>query len=366
MHRMNIALCAAGELYGGVEQFIYTFSHFLTKDSRLNLTVILFNKGILYAKLKEANIETYVYPGHKYNLFQIKQIMRLFNEKKIHIVHTNGYKANILCGIAAKFCKAKIVKTEHGKIEPSLSKNCNYFKMVANICVDIAITKALVNTVVFVSNDIRAYYGRFYGNLKSTLIHNGIPQIEHSTKTKLSDFDYDAFSVGIVGRLSNVKGHIYLLNALKLLSDLKDLKLYVFGDGQLHSDLLTYCRQNQMLDRVMFMGFRDNIQDYMRALDLFVMPSLHEGLPYALLEAMHLKVPIIATSVGGLKEILENNTDALLIPPCDKERMAEVIRYLYNNPKERKRLAGNAYRKVTQNFVINKTAAEYLAVYENA
>lgn len=355
---INLAICSTGELYGGVEQFIYTFSDYLNKETNINFIVILFNKGLLYKKLKEADIETFLLSGHKYNFLTIKQIVKVLREKKINVVHTHGYKANILCSIAAKACNAKIIKTEHGKIEPSTGYNM--FKMQINHRIDRIISRLLLDEIVFVSKDIETYYKKYYENLKSTVIYNGIPRIEVNSDKNLQDFDYNAFNIGIVGRLTEVKGHIFLLRALRNLNGLGNIKLNIFGNGHLKKQFRDYCNKNGISSIVTFHGFKENINDYMAALNLLVMPSLHEGMPYTLLEAMYLRVPIIASEVGGLKEILENNIDALLVPPVDEKSLANAIRHLYLNPKIRNRLVNNAYKKVSQHFLLNQTADRYL------
>lgn len=359
---VNLAICSTGELYGGVEQFIYTISDYLNKETNINFIVLLFNKGLLYEKLKEAKIETYIISsGFKYNIGVIKQIIKLFKEKKINVVHAHGYKANILCSIAAKASNAKIIKTEHGKIEPSTG--FSRFKMQINHRIDRIISRLLLDEIVFVSKDIESYYKRYYKNIKSTVIYNGIPKIEVNPNINLQGFDYNAYNIGIVGRLTKIKGHIFLLRALKNLNGLGNIKLNIFGNGQLEEELKDYCNKNGISNIVAFHGFKENIHDYMAALDVLVMPSLHEGMPYTLLEAMYLKIPIIASDVGGLKEILENNVDALLVPPADKVVLEKAIRFLYANPELRKYLVVNAYKNVAGEFLINKMIDRYFAVY---
>lgn len=359
---VNLAICSTGELYGGVEQFINTFSDYLKKETNVNFIVLLFNKGLLYEKLKEARIETYIISsGFKYNIGVIRQIIRLFKEKKINIVHTHGYKANILCSIAGKVCNAKIIKTEHGKIEPSTGYN--RFKMQINHRIDRIISRLLLDEIVFVSKDIESYYKKYYRNLKSTVIYNGIPRIEVNLDKNLQGFDYNAFNLGIVGRLTKVKGHIFLLRALKNLNDLGNIKLNIFGNGHLEEELRDYCNKNGISNIVAFYGFKENIYYYMAALDVLVMPSLHEGMPYAILEAMYLKIPIIASDVGGLKEILGNNVDALLVPPANEEKLANAIRYLYENSEVREQFKKNIYKKVSERFFIGNMTDQYITVY---
>jgi L-malate glycosyltransferase len=360
---ISLAICSTGEIYGGVEQFVYTFSNYLKKETEVHFIVVLFNRGLLYDKLNEAGIETYLCLGHKYNPFIIKQLARLFKENKINIVHTHGYKANILCSIAAKMSNARIVTTEHGRQEPS--KGFGFLKMFFNLFLDKLVRKYMCGSIVFVSKDIQRSLSKTYKNKKQCVIYNGIPEISIHKNIRLSDFDYNIFNIGIVGRLSKVKGHIYLIKAIKRLSDLKDIRLNIFGEGSLEEELKSYCIQNSLTDRIKFMGFKENIHDYIPALDLFVMPSFHEGLPYTILEAMYLNVPIIASNVGGLQEIVENNVDGILVPPGDENKIQKAIGYLYNNPKERTRLADNAFKIVTEHFLIDQMAKNYLNVYKD-
>lgn len=360
---VNLAICSTGELYGGVEQFINTFSDYLKKKTDVNFIVLLFNKGLLYEKLKEAKIETYIIStGFKYNISLIRQIIRLFKKRKINVVHTHGYKANILCSIAGKVCNAKIIKTEHGKIEPSTG--CSRFKMQINHKIDRIISRLLLDEIVFVSKDIESYYKRYYNNIKSTVIYNGIPRIEVTSNKNLQHFDYNTFNIGVVGRLTKVKGHIFLLRALKNLNGLGNIKLNIFGNGHLEEELKDYCNKNDISSVVIFHGFKENIYDYMAVLDVLVIPSLHEGLPYTLLEAMYLKIPIIASEVGGLKEVLEDNVNAILVPPADERKIADAIEYLYQNPVIMERIIQNAYKRVFEEFLIDKMAAEYLDIYQ--
>jgi L-malate glycosyltransferase len=360
MDKLNIALCSSGELYGGVEQFIYTISNYLKRNAKVNVIVMLFNKGALYTKLREAKIETYVCIGHKYNFFLIKQIVKLFKEKNIGVVHTHGYKANILCGLAAKLSGVGVVKTEHGLIEPS-SPSIGRFKMKCNLFLDRLVSKSCLDEIVFVSKDIENKFEKSYRQIPSEVIYNGIDAI--SLSNEISKARDGLFRIGIVGRLNIVKGHIYLLQALTLLEDINCIRLYVLGEGQLLNDLRNFCSRNGIADKVLFLGFKDNIYDYLAELDVFVMPSLYEGLPYALIEAMYMKRPIIASAVGGVKEVLSDHINAIIVPPGDAERLADAIKFLYENPKVRKQIGESAFETARESFTIEKMANRYIAVY---
>ncbi len=359
---ISLAICSTGEIYGGVEQFVYTFSKYLKKTTDIDFIVILFNNGLLYEKLKAENIETYIIPGSlKYDFTVVKKITRLFKERNINIVHTHGYKANILCSIAAKMSKAKVIKTEHGRQEPS--KGMGFFKMSFNLYLDRLISKHICDSIVFVSRDIQRHFNKAYLNKKQRVIYNGIEPISVSESASIAEIDDKYFNIGIIGRITEVKGHLYLLKAMTMLNHIDDLRLYIFGEGPLKKACEDYCNSNGIAGKVNFMGFKNNIYDYMNKLNLLVMPSLHEGLPYTILEAMYLKVPVIASSVGGLKEIIDNNTNGFLVTPQDIGSLSSAIKHVRQSKDIRENFMNNAFNKVCSQFSIEHMTEKYVNVY---
>ncbi len=358
---LRVAICSSGEVYGGVEEFIFTFSEYLKGNAEIEFLVVLFHEGKLFKKLKKNGIRVeLVASAFKYDPSLPLKLIRTFRKHKINLVHTHGYKSNILAGMAARSCGIKIVKTEHGRQEPS--RGFSGRRMSFNLKLDRFITGLFVDEVVYVSKDIQSFYQMIYRKPRQTVIYNGIKPIALS-EDRSACLDRAFMNIGIVGRIAEVKGHIHLINAVKRLPDLDRLRVLVFGEGPLKETLQDYCEKNGLSDRIFFLGFKDNIHEYISQLDLFIMPSLHEGLPYALLEAMFLRVPVIASNVGGIKEILENNVDSILIEPSNPESMADAIRGLAGNKDLGKRLQENAFKKVTKKFMIGKMANEYLRAY---
>ncbi|MCR4286839.1 MAG: glycosyltransferase, partial [Deltaproteobacteria bacterium] len=352
---------SSGELYGGVEEFIYTFSEYLKENVKIEFLVVLFHEGKLFEKLKKNGVGVeLVASAFKYDLSLPLKLIRTFRKHNINLVHTHGYKSNILAGMAARFCGIKTVKTEHGRQESS--RGFSGRRMSFNLKLDRFITGLFVDEIVYVSKDIQSFYQKIYRKPSQTVIYNGIKPIALSEDGSVC-LDRNFINIGIVGRIAEVKGHIHLINAVKRLPDLDRLRVLVFGEGPLKETLQNYCEKNGLSNKIIFMGFKDNIHEYISQLDIFIMPSLHEGLPYALLEAMFLRVPVIASNVGGIKEILENNVDSILIEPSNPEVMADAIRGLVENKDLRKRLKENAFKKVAEKFTIGKMASEYLRVY---
>jgi len=224
-------------------------------------------------------------------------------------------------------------------------------------------TRLFVDHIVYVTRDLQASLKGNGCNSETSVIYNGIPAISTGSCTVPSDLNQDKFNIGIVGRISEVKGHRFLLSALERLLDLPDLRLNILGEGPLKSELESYCESNGLAGIVTFLGFKENVYDYMNAFDVLAMPSLYEGLPYVLLESMYLRTPIIASDVGGLREILCDKDDSLLVEPGDAKGLAEAIRYLHNHKAERACLAENAYKKVCRHFMIDKMVEKYADIF---
>ena len=362
--RVNLAICAPGELYGGVERFVSTFAEYLRDETRIMPTVVLFQEDEHSNSLKRNGIDTVVIQSKwKYDPRVLKKLVHLFKSRQINVVHTNGYKATILGAIAARICGARTVKTEHGRMEPRKHFDYAWFRMRCNLFADKVVTRFLVDRVAYVTHDLQYSFQKGGHDGKSSVIYNGIPPVSFDSPSSLPDMDRSAFNIGIVGRLSEVKGHRTLLAAFASLRDLRDIRLTIIGRGPLRSQLEEFCRKNALADVVQFLDFRENIHDYIGAFDVLAMPSVYEGLPYVLLESMYLKTPVIGSNVGGLKEVLRNETDALLVEPGDAKGLERAIRHLYSHEAERIRLAENAYQKVRQSFMISRMAQQYMEIF---
>ena len=362
--KIRLAICAAGELYGGVERFVSTFAEYLHEKGGIEPVVVLFREGKLANRLRDADIDAItVLPRWKYDPMVVRRLVKLFKERRISVVHAHGYQATIWGAIAGKICGARTIKTEHGRMEPGRAFDVKKLQMHCNVLVEKLVIRCFVDHVVYVTRDLQSFHERSGSGDGSSVIYNAIRPISIGSCTDLPDIDRTAFNIGIVGRLSPVKGHRVLLSALTRLNDLRDLRLSIIGDGVLRDELEKYCREQGLSHIVRFLDFRENIYDYIGAFDVLVMPSLYEGLPYTMLEAIYCKVPIIASDVGGLGEFLEHEVDAFLAPAGDEELLAAAIRRLYERTEERKRLADNAYAKLSSRFAFRQMVQSYLNLY---
>jgi glycosyltransferase involved in cell wall biosynthesis len=172
-----------------------------------------------------------------------------------------------------------------------------------------------------------------------------------------------------VGRLSREKAHIDLIQAFKSLGETKpelSLKLIIVGDGVERARLETAVESLSCKDRVIFTGQVGHVQPFYSMADLFVLPSHSEGSPNVLLEAMAANLPIVATAVGGVPEIVRHNDSALLVPPNDPAAMATAIATLLTDNKLAQRLASNAATLVDTQHTPENYARSLIDIYREA
>lgn len=207
---------------------------------------------------------------------------------------------------------------------------------------------------------------------RSTLIHNAVPvPVEPWTGTNTAlrsawGIDESAFVVGIIARLKPVKGHRYLLDAMAALDDLPQVKLVIVGDGPLLPDLEAQAAASGITDRVIFAGFRQDIDAVLQAVDAVCMASLSEAQPYAVLEAMSYARPLLVTAVGGMATLLDDHETALLVPPQDAAALAKGLRWLATFRDDARTLGLNAYQQVRDTFSVEMMITQVLAVYDRA
>jgi glycosyltransferase involved in cell wall biosynthesis len=174
------------------------------------------------------------------------------------------------------------------------------------------------------------------------------------------------FILGYVANFySSVKGHRYLLEAVAALPCRGNFKLWLVGDGALLAEMMRMARELDIDRQVVFLGPRDDVPALLSQMDAFVLPSLTEGCPHALLEAMASGLPVIATSVGGVPEIVTDNETGILVPPSDPDAIRDAVLRLMDDDSLADLLRRNARALVESAFTDRLAAAAYLSLYDD-
>jgi len=204
-----------------------------------------------------------------------------------------------------------------------------------------------------------------------SIIHNGIDIdrfASHDTKRKeemKKSFRLSAGPVvGIVARLSDVKGHIYLIEAMKaVVEKIPQAQLLIAGDGKLKKELTRRVNTLGISKNVLFITEAVDTKDMLAAMDLFVLPSLKEGLGLALMEAMASGLAVIGSSVGGIKTLINDGYNGILVKPADTKGLALAILELLRDERKRTSLGKEARIFISQNFSQEKMVSETERIY---
>jgi glycosyltransferase involved in cell wall biosynthesis len=165
----------------------------------------------------------------------------------------------------------------------------------------------------------------------------------------------------MAGRLSREKGHKYLFDAI---SKMDTIKAIIIGKGPLDSFLKSYVKSSNLTDKVEFVDFKENALDYIKSADTFILPSVSEGLPLSLLEAMALEKVVIATAIGGIPGIIKDKYNGLLIRPKNHQDIIKALEFIMSNKAQAEAIAANARKTVEDNYSVVKMVSNYQELYK--
>ncbi len=300
----------------------------------------------------------------KFDPLLIPRMVKFIKKERIDLIHTHLFTANLWGRIAAWLSGVPVIATEH---------NQDVWKKPFHFFLDRVLFGA-TRKVIFVSKMVEQFYQSHLSAVdgKACVIYNGIDTGKFSGANQAAlnlkkefGFNDGAKVLGMVGRLVPQKGHVYFLDALSMLRA-KGHKVcgLIAGDGPMRDELHTYAYDHGLGNFVAFSGFRSDMENVYRAMDVFVLASQYEGFPLVVLEAMAANVPIVATPVGGVVECLRDNENSLLVPFAESKQLAEALEKLLVNESLRIGLAETALREVQTRFSVEEMARQTEKVYE--
>jgi len=192
---------------------------------------------------------------------------------------------------------------------------------------------------------------------------NGIDFETPAHEARPTEFDSKLWNAVLVGRLEPVKGIEFAIRAIADPRVPSHVCLWIVGDGPLRDSLEVLVASLGLASRVRFAGFRRNAVAFITYADALMMPSLHEGLPYTLLEAVAARTAVIASDVGGLSEVLADGRTALLTLPRDVDALAVALSRMASEPVLATQLAEAAYAALSQKHTVERMGEAYLALY---
>jgi glycosyltransferase involved in cell wall biosynthesis len=287
----------------------------------------------------------------------------------LDIVVGTGYFTNVLARLAATGMRVRVVNLVQVDPTASLADGGSHGNLLVRNAADMT-TRGRTDAYIAVSHAIgRALVGSGIAPARVHVVHNGVDAeaLRVAAREPLSVAlpAGDGPLVGCIARLEKVKGVADFVDAAAAIAQqVPTARFVVAGSGSEEASLVAR-RDSALAQQFAFLGHVDPIQPLAAALDVLVLPSLSEALGLVLLEAGALGVPVVATAVGGIPEVVEDGVTGILVPPGQPDALADAVTRLLRDP-ERARAMGEAGRaRVEREFTLERTIAGHLAVYES-
>lgn len=349
---------------GGAEQVILDLAAFIDPE-RYKSYVGVFRQGELVSELRKREIKflwlkesTQVY-DYKF----LKNIIRIIKQNRIDLIHSHTWGTDFYSYWASVILGIPMISTIHNRyyIFEKWSRRFSYKVFISQI-----------KKIVSVSEDIQSLLREELklAPQKIKLIYNGIDTRKFEGKKNLEkirkelNLSPDELILGNVGNLREVKDHHTLLLSFGRVSSIfPQAKLLIIGEGELKSSLIKLCTELELENRVLFLGYREDVSSLLNLIDIFVLSSRLEGCSISILEAMASEKPVVATRVGGNPELILEGKTGFLVPSAEPEKLAEKIILMLKDEKLRRKMGEEGKKRVKEKFSLERMLKNYEELY---
>lgn len=355
---------------GGSEKVVYDLARKLDKKV-FEVVIIGFSDGPVKKLFQAIGAKVFSISKSKgLDLSFIGKLRTILDTEHIDVINVHHYGPFLYTSLASVGLDTSLIYTEHSRWQlEQLSlphKVINRFLLIRT------------DALIAISKQIQDYYlHRLKLNkAKVHLIPNGIDLALYRPKANSSlrkdiGIGEDEKVVGIVANLRPEKNHKLLISAFSnVVSVLPNVRLVVAGDDCMDGQVQQFALESRVSERIHFLGRRDDIPELLELFDVFCLPSIHEGMPLTVLEAMSAGVPVVGADVLGINEVITNNANGFLFPSNDSNKLSEVIVQLLTDHNLKKRLSEAASQYVADHYDLDKKVMEYErlfhTVYDNS
>lgn len=360
--KLNILYMLPELNVGGVETHVLSLA--LGMKEMGHNVIVISNGGALAPRLEEGGVEHVVMPVHHKSPVtvneQARRVRELIERRGIHVVHAHSRVPAWIGHFATRRLRAAFIISAHGQYAAHMGSR----------------VMAWGDHIICVSDIIREHMrARLKADpARMSTVYNGIDMDEALERLRSArnpadmraslGIPADAPVAGHIGRLTVTKGTRFFLDAMaSLVKKRPEVRALVVGDGQLRKELQDRATELGIASNVIFTGMRTDVYDILNILDVYVVSSLSEGFPMGCLEAMSVRVPIVATGVGGIPEMLSHEQTALLADARDTDALAAHMDRLLDDPDLRARLTDAGFDTVSSKFSRQRMLQEVLDVY---
>jgi glycosyltransferase involved in cell wall biosynthesis len=326
----------------------------------------LFRDGWLRERCERLGLETHIIRMRgALDPVWLRQLTRLLRQSGVALIHAHEFGANTWGTMVGQLVRRPVVATVHGR---SYYADCGRRRLAYRV-----VSRAA--TMVAVSVDVKRFVVEAAGVAKHRVrvVHNGIgphgPVSPEAVLRARADLRLspDERIVLAVGSLYEVKGHRYLIDATPaVLQACPSTVVLIAGRGDRDASLREQARRLGVEGRVRFLGLRTDVPVLLQMADVFVQPSLSEGLSIAILEAMAAARPVVTTRVGGNPELVVDGVTGILVEPADAAGLTVALTRMLTDPAGARRLGTEGLARVQQHFTIGTMVREYEGIYDAA
>jgi glycosyltransferase involved in cell wall biosynthesis len=366
-----LAELAGSASYGGGERYLELLFERLDR-ARYRALLICPEPGPFVGRMKERGVETHlVQLAPLFNPLALWRLTRLLRRERVTILQTHGARANFYGRIAGRLAGVPvIISTVHNSLKDYEVRSLRRWLYAFLL----RLTLPLVHRIVCVSEANRRDLTEECpaASAKAYTVYNGVDpstfpsQLDRQTVRQKFGITQGPVLVTIA-RLTEQKGHRYLIQALpRLLQTWPQLCCMFVGEGELRDALHHMAIDLGVEQACRFMGVREDIADILAAVDVVVLPSLSEGFPFVLLEALAMGCPVVASRVNGIPELIENQKTGLLVSPRDPHALMVAIREVLSNPTAASKMGAEGRAVVRERFTVDRMVANTTAIFDVA
>ncbi|MGR3174885.1 MAG: glycosyltransferase [Candidatus Scalindua sp.] len=336
---------------GGLEKILTTIVLNLDRK-KYNVSVWCLREGGFFAnKLVKEGIDVKIlHISTSRNPLSIYKLYKLLKNRKFDIIHTHAYSAGTIGRISAFLAGVPVIISHNHSVYDYYNRYYHFVEWL--LCL-------ITDKIICVSDIVKKFANETQRiNAKKLItIHNGldseytVSEKRTSGLRKVLDIPADHSIICTIAHMEEHKGIKYLLeSASLLLQSRNDISFLLVGEGALKEELKILSTDLKIEKNVIFTGERSDIPEILSLTDIFVLPSLREGMPLSILEAMDCGKPIIATNVGGVPEIVKDGVNGILVSPKDPEALYSAMNELLDDRKRQEKMGRNGKRVCNESF----------------
>jgi len=367
---------------GGAQKIIYQLASTVSEDGYNHSICSLLQSGPYEKIMRDEGIDLTVlnskrrsiilFPLFVYDLFfLLKGLVNIVKKKQIDVLHAHLPDSSLIAIVIGWLTNTPVVLTVHNNFSLPSKRKAPLRDAVRTFVTNTIFKRA--DYIIAVGNDIRDSLFKVLGNkVAIKTVYNGVDYLRYANPEKLDSLQFrqslsvsdDARLVSMIGRLEKQKGHVYLIDAVAQLKEkYPDVVFLLVGDGELKEQLVEQAQRLKIADNILFLGNRDDVPAVLGVSDLFVLPSIYEGIPLVILEAMAAGLPVVATNIAGTRELIKPGVDGVLAETENSEDIARAIDSVLSDVERSRRMSVLAQTKVKERFTLQQMVSGTEDIY---